>query len=75
MDNYHKVLMIVYDLVVVLEKQRVAEESREFDEGIFLVYKFTPEERSIISIQLLARSEVEKEQKKTRMKLARRLVR
>lgn len=48
MNNYHEALMIVYDLVVAREKQLLTKEGREFDEGIFSVQEFTPEERSII---------------------------
>lgn len=37
LDNYHEVLMTVYDLVVAEEKLCAAEVGRKFDEGIFLV--------------------------------------
>lgn len=47
--DYYEVHMIVYDIIVAEERQRVAKKGRIFDEGIYLVEEFSPKEMGIIS--------------------------
>lgn len=54
LDNYHEALLVVYDIVIMEERDFSTKEGFVFDEDAYFQDEFSNEEKDILSTELVA---------------------